>query len=111
MTAPDATEQMLLVSDLLIESSHPSLDGHFPGNPVVPGVLLLDTVLAAVERRRPGFALARIPAVKFLSPLLPDEAFSIRIEFAGAEARFECFTAARALARGSLRADEGRGGG
>jgi len=32
-----------------IPADHPSLPGHFPGNPVVPGVLVLDRVLDAVQ--------------------------------------------------------------
>ena len=32
-----------------VPHDHPSLPGHFPGRPVVPGVVLLDRVLAAIE--------------------------------------------------------------
>ena len=35
--------------NFVIESDHPALPGHFPGRPVVPGVVVLDRVLAAIE--------------------------------------------------------------
>ena len=55
-----------------VSASHPSLPGHFPGNPVVPGVVLLDRIAAAIERANAG-ALRRVGAVKFLAPVLPGE--------------------------------------
>ena len=34
---------------LCIDADHPSLPGHFPGRPLVPGVVVLEQVLRAVE--------------------------------------------------------------
>jgi 3-hydroxyacyl-[acyl-carrier-protein] dehydratase len=31
-----------------ISADHPSLPGHFPGTPIVPGVVILDEILAAL---------------------------------------------------------------
>ena len=39
-------------SVLRIAASHPALPGHFPGQPIAPGVLLLDLVLEHAERWR-----------------------------------------------------------
>ena len=35
---------MSYVSECSIPATHPGLDGHFPDNPVVPGVILLEQV-------------------------------------------------------------------
>lgn len=60
------------VSVLCIPADHPSLPGHFPGRPVVPGVVILDHA-AARARALLGVSHGprRIPQVKFVAPLLP----------------------------------------
>ncbi len=65
------TDFTMLGGPLRIDAAHPSLAGHFPGDPIVPGVVLLDQVAARLERA--GFALVKLSAVKFLAPLRPGE--------------------------------------
>ena len=48
----------------------------------MPGVVLLERVVAAIEARDGAQGALRLPQVKFLQPLLPGEA--ARIEFAPA---------------------------
>ncbi|MFO8006089.1 hypothetical protein [Thioalkalivibrio sp.] len=62
-----------------IGAEHPSLPGHFPGHPVVPGVVILDQV-AAVARAHGLGPVAALPQVKFLAPLTPEAAFRIEID-------------------------------
>jgi len=38
---------------ITIRRDHPSLPGHFPGNPVVPGVVILEEVLEAIRQTEP----------------------------------------------------------
>ena len=57
----------------VVDPSHPSLPGHFPGAPVVPGVLVLERVVAAIEAVHGPLGALRLPQVKFLQPLLPGE--------------------------------------
>ncbi len=70
-----------------IDAAHPSLPGHFPGNPVVPGVVLLDRVCAALERAGAG-RLRRLLAVKFLAPLLPGQEALLTATREGSRVRF-----------------------
>lgn len=88
----------------LIAADHPGLAGHFPGNPIVPGVMLLDEVLRAFAAWRPTDRPMGIPQVKFLAPLRPEQPFTIRLkESGGDEVRFDCLGEDdRLLARGHL---------
>lgn len=79
-----------------VSALHPALPGHFPGNPVVPGVLILDRVCRALTRERGG-AVKAIPVVKFHSPLGPGEPFEVEFESA-AEGRYRF----RVVRRGEL---------
>jgi len=89
---------------LVIPSDHPALPGHFPGRPLVPGVLLLGHVLAALERTAGPVLLTAIPQAKFLGPLAPGEPCTIEFPVcADGEARFVCRAGARVIARGTLR--------
>jgi 3-hydroxymyristoyl/3-hydroxydecanoyl-(acyl carrier protein) dehydratase len=69
----------------------------------VPGVLLLEHVVDAARAWRGAAShLQALPAVKFLSPLRPEERFDIHLEEEGALIRFTCTAGARLLAQGSL---------
>lgn len=76
-----------------IPADHPCLPGHFPGRPVVPGVVMLDRVFAAIEAAEAGLIAdlvaapaaapspaRRLPQVKFVQPLLPAQAARIELE-------------------------------
>jgi len=62
---------------------HPVFAGHFPGQPLVPGALLLAEVMEAVQRvpalaRRLG-ANPTLAAAKFLAPVRPGSTLSIEL--------------------------------
>lgn len=87
-----------------IPHDHPALAGHFPGNPVVPGVVVLDHVVAAIEARRGPLPALRMPQVKFLAPLLPGEDADIELENEGDRWRFRVLRAGTVLASGEVAA-------
>ena len=66
-----------------VDAAHPALPGHFPDAPLVPGVLLLDRVAAAIERRW-GSAVSGFAQVKFRRPLLPQQVAQLTLERGGA---------------------------
>ena len=64
-------------NNLRFANNHPSLAGHFPGNPIIPGALLLLRLQALAEETSPGWRLAKVNSVKFLYPVLPDETLEV----------------------------------
>lgn len=64
----------------VVPPEHPALPGHFPGRPVVPGVVVLDRVIDAIEREHGALGALRLPQVKFVQPLLPGEVADISVE-------------------------------
>jgi 3-hydroxyacyl-[acyl-carrier-protein] dehydratase len=71
------TSQQTLV--LSVAADHPAYAGHFPGRPILPGVVLLDEALHALAGSLQRDAIgAQIKSAKFLSPVVPGETLSLR---------------------------------
>jgi 3-hydroxyacyl-[acyl-carrier-protein] dehydratase len=49
-------------------AGHPASDGHFPGNPIIPGAVLLRDIIAAI-----GATMWDIRSAKFLQPVRPGD--------------------------------------
>jgi 3-hydroxyacyl-[acyl-carrier-protein] dehydratase len=102
---------------LCIAPDHPALAGHFPGFPVVPGVVLLDETLHAIEiaeqaeraARQSGAAEAalgllwHIGTLKFHRAVRPGEQLQLEYELQpDGRARFELRTADALVASGTI---------
>ena len=92
----------------IIPADHPSLPGHFPGRPIVPGVVLLDRVIEAIEAIEAGHGPLpplRLPQVKFLKPLLPNETASVELLGEAPRWRFRILREQELLASGEIVAE------
>lgn len=81
---------MLHTTEVYFAIDHPATAGHFPGNPIVPGALLLDEVVRAVaEPLGDGDIVVR--SAKFFLPVRPGQRLSVswHDQLPGAT-RFEC---------------------
>jgi len=83
---------------------HPAFAGHFPGTPILPGVVLLDVALQAIAAAT-GIALdlCEISSVKFLSPASPGDELLIQHSIsASGTIRFDIVAGVRKIASGSI---------
>ena len=85
-----------------ISPDHPSLPGHFPGKPIVPGVVLLERVIEAIEAAQGPLLPLRLPQVKFIQPLLPGESADVHLEGSAPRWRFRVTRAEVLLASGEI---------
>lgn len=72
-----------------IAGDHPALPGHFPGDPVVPGAVLLARVAEALRARFPDCEPGELLHARFHAPLRPGEPFAIEATWGEGRARFE----------------------
>lgn len=64
----------------VVDPHHPALEGHFLGNPLLPGVVLLDHVICVAEGwLGKDWRVGGLPQVKFVSPLRPGDQADVRL--------------------------------
>jgi 3-hydroxymyristoyl/3-hydroxydecanoyl-(acyl carrier protein) dehydratase len=93
-----------------IPVDHPALPGHFPGRPVVPGVLLLDVVISAAEQWLGSRLHVRgLRQAKFVAPLRPGEQARVTLVLAGQSLEFGVHRGDATLAKGCMTIDRAAG--
>ena len=89
---------------LNIPANHPTGAGHFPGNPIIPGALLLAEVLRCIERAEgKHFTSCNVKTAKFLHPARPGD--TVEIEYARSAQgtmEFKCAVAGAIVLSGGI---------
>ena len=95
---------MKIATHWQVPDDHPALAGHFPGLPILPGVILLDLALQIIiDTYALSLANCTVNAVKFLSPAIPGDLLSIaHDQLKHGVFHFDISTAARKIASGSV---------
>lgn len=88
----------------VLQPDHPASQGHFPGDPIIPGAVLLSETLMAIEA---GLGANLVPfqitSAKFLHPTRPGD--RVVIEFsrnARGAVRFTCAVEGRPVLTGQM---------
>ncbi|MFC3533863.1 beta-hydroxyacyl-ACP dehydratase [Vogesella facilis] len=84
-----------------IASDHPAYAGHFPGRPVLPGVVLLDHAMLAIEDAC-RLQLGGLLLAKFHSPVSPGQPLRLEFRLDPAAVAFTIFHEQRKVADGKF---------
>ncbi len=71
-----------------IADDHPALDGHFPGKPVAPGVVLLNALFKALQQQDASCCVETLRQVKFIRPVLPGQPIRVQLQIAPSGIKF-----------------------
>jgi 3-hydroxyacyl-[acyl-carrier-protein] dehydratase len=90
--------------ELLYAADHPAAQGHFPGNPIIPGaVLLSDAAHAVATRLALDLTRCQFSVAKFPSPARPGDRVTVEIShLAERGARFSGSVDGRIVLTGAL---------
>ena len=64
-----------------IPATHPCLAGHFPGDPIIPGVLLLDYVARCLKKHE--LKIETLDRAKFIKPAKAEQFIEIELDIEG----------------------------
>ncbi len=97
-------EAMTSVLTLRIAADHPTGAGHFPGNPIIPGALLLAEVVHCIAQQEgTNFASCNVKAAKFLHPARPGDVVEIGYaRSAQGTIEFQCTVAGAKVLSGAI---------
>ncbi len=87
-----------------VPAAHPTFAGHFPGRPILPGVVLVDQAMRlAASVLKPDLAIRGLGNAKFFHPVAPGTHLLFRYPPATASAlRFDILAGERIVASGSF---------
>jgi 3-hydroxymyristoyl/3-hydroxydecanoyl-(acyl carrier protein) dehydratase len=92
---------------LQVSGNHPAFRGHFPGRPIVPGVLLLEWAVDAITAAQQRSLLpGKLTVAKFLSPVSPGEQLQLSYRCENSAFHFEIHCDQRKIASATFVADD-----
>jgi 3-hydroxyacyl-[acyl-carrier-protein] dehydratase len=96
------------VLEQIFPTDHPAAQGHFPGNPIIPGAVLLSDTLRLIEASLGlGSGPYRIRRAKFPYPARPGDRVSVEFTRSTRNSiRFECAVAGTTVLTGEIECSE-----
>lgn len=95
-----------------IKKDHPCLVGHFPGNPIVPGVIILDEVASIILQQDGACKITGFSGVKFLQPLLAEQEVTVNLDdkvlasTGHSKIKFSIYNNAELVAQGEIKLED-----
>jgi 3-hydroxyacyl-[acyl-carrier-protein] dehydratase len=91
---------------LRLAADHPAARGHFPGNPIVPGAVLLSEALRLVAADL-GIAISRctVSSAKFPAPSRPGDRVDVEYAMTGGKISMTCTVEPLAVLKAEIACD------
>lgn len=75
------SEESVITARFIVGPDSPWFDGHFPGNPIVPGIAQMSMIFDLMQRTMgPGLKLEGFKRVRFKQLIRPDTPISVLIK-------------------------------
>lgn len=86
---------------------HPAAQGHFPGNPIIPGAVLLSETLRAIEASLEiSLSPGQLVSAKFLHPTRPGDLVGIEYsDCASGAIKFACSVGQKTVLTGVVKCE------
>ena len=115
ITSTELVNNELPIAEVLfsVPAEHPCYADHFPGDPLVPGALLLKWILAQIEIHH-GCKVLTLKSIKFLAPVKPGDYLKIimnnhpnKMQLSFMQLSFDIFVLDKLVMKGSIEYDNG----
>jgi 3-hydroxymyristoyl/3-hydroxydecanoyl-(acyl carrier protein) dehydratase len=81
LTEISITEASVITAQFIVKSGSPWFDGHFPDNPIVPGIAQMSMIFDLMQRTMgPGLKLEGFKRVRFKQLIRPETPISVLIK-------------------------------
>ncbi|CAC9600211.1 hypothetical protein [uncultured Gammaproteobacteria bacterium] len=93
----------MILFDFIVNNEHPSLPGHFPNNPIVPGAIIIEKVIQKLSELETPKEVTTLLAIKFIKPILPNQKVAVLCKnISPTLLSFECSTDGKVSVLGRL---------
>lgn len=94
---------MELTATVIVAPEHPSLADHFPGNPIVPGVVMLEHITQRLSQAvNEPIVLTAIKKIRFVRPLSGGQTATVNFHVKDQQVRFTLADADGPIASGEF---------
>jgi 3-hydroxymyristoyl/3-hydroxydecanoyl-(acyl carrier protein) dehydratase len=93
----------MITFDFTILDNHPCLVGHFPGNPIVPGAIIMDGIINGIKNKINKITIINILNVKFLEVLKANVLVRVEIQQNQTLLKFNAFNENNLIVSGQLK--------
>nr|WP_319395709.1 hydroxymyristoyl-ACP dehydratase [uncultured Desulfobacter sp.] len=81
LTEISMTQDSVITAQFIVKSGSPWFEGHFPDNPIVPGIAQMNMIFDLMQRTMgPGLKLEGFKRVRFKQLIRPDTPISVLVK-------------------------------